>query len=75
MVAIGLGLEQVKPYLLPGVLVGCENSATSVTLTGDKEILKDVTEKIKKVYPDALARVLQVDRAYHSRKLTSHPLN
>lgn len=70
MVAIGLGAKQVQPYLQPGVLVGCENSPNSVTLTGDNEILKKVTKKIKEAYPDALAKALQVNRAYHSREIT-----
>lgn len=68
MAAIGLGAQQIKPYLRPGVLVGCENSPNSVTLTGDKEALQGVTEEIKALHPDALVRSLRVDRAYHSRK-------
>lgn len=67
MAAIGLGAQQVKPYLLPGVHVGCENSPNSVTLTGDKEALQAVTEGIKASHPDTLVRILKVDRAYHSR--------
>lgn len=68
MAAIGLGAQQVKPYLRPGVLVGCENSPNNVTLTGDKEALQAVTEEIKASHPDTLVRILKVDRAYHSRK-------
>lgn len=68
MAAIGLGAQQVQPYLRPGVLVGCENSPNSVTITGDKEALQAVTEEIKASHPDTLVRVLKVDRAYHSRK-------
>lgn len=70
MAAIGLGTEQVLPYLLPGVLVGCENSPNSVTLTGDKSTLEAIIQKIKSENPDVLARALQVDRAYHSREFT-----
>lgn len=68
MVAVGLGAEQVKPYLRPGVLVGCENSPKSVTLTGNKDILEKTTEAIREAFPDAFARALEVDRAYHSRE-------
>jgi acyl transferase domain-containing protein len=71
MAAIGLGPEQVQPYLLPGVLVGCENSPNSVTITGDKDAIETVIQKIKAGNPDVLARALQVDRAYHSRETTS----
>lgn len=70
MGAIGLGAEQVLSYLLPGVLVGCENSPNSVTLTGDKPTLEAVMQKIKLENPGVLVRALQVDRAYHSRETT-----
>lgn len=70
MAAIGLGADQVQSYLQPGVLVGCENSPNSVTLTGDKAALEEVIQKIKKDDSAVFARALQVDRAYHSRKIT-----
>ncbi|KAF4879129.1 Highly reducing polyketide synthase FUM1 [Colletotrichum siamense] len=69
MTAIGMGKAQVTPYLRPGVLVGCENSPNSVTLTGDKTSLDLVVTEIKKTHPDVLARALQVDRAYHSHHM------
>lgn len=68
MAAVGLGAADVQQYLIPGVLVGCENSPTSTTLTGDKEALDKVLENIRTQHPDTLARPLHVDRAYHSRK-------
>lgn len=71
MAAVGLGADQVQPYLKPGVLVGCENSPDSVTLTGDKQVLDEVLAKIKEDDPAMLARALLVDRAYHSRKTPS----
>ncbi|RFU77059.1 polyketide synthase [Trichoderma arundinaceum] len=69
MAAIGLGSSDVQPYLLPGVLVGCENSPTSTTLTGDKEALGRVLKRIKAQHPEILVRPLQVDRAYHSHHM------
>lgn len=39
MAAVGLGREEAEPYLDSGVLIGCENSPESTTLTGDKEAL------------------------------------
>ena len=68
MAAVGLSADQVQPYLRPGVLVGCENSPSSVTLTGDKTVLEEVIQNIKKDDSTVLARALQVDKAYHSRK-------
>ncbi|KAF3805984.1 Highly reducing polyketide synthase FUM1 [Colletotrichum gloeosporioides] len=69
MAAIGMGKAQIAPHLRPGVLIGCENSPNSVTLTGDKTSLDLVVTEIKKAHTDVLARALQVDRAYHSHHM------
>lgn len=69
MAAIGLGAEEVQPFLSTGVCVGCENSPKSVTLTGDKKALEHVMNNIKTAEPDTLVRALQVDRAYHSHHM------
>jgi acyl transferase domain-containing protein len=68
MAAIGLGKEDVQPYLASGVRVACENSGSSVTLSGDLDVLEEVMSKIKEAWPDTLVRKLQVQAAYHSRK-------
>ena len=68
MAAIGLGRESVTGFLKDGVIIGCENSPQSVTLTGDKGVLEKVTESIRNAYPETLVRMLRVDSAYHSRK-------
>jgi len=68
MAAVGLGREAAELYLESGVLVGCENSPESTTLTGDKEALGRVMQKIKESNPEILVRELHVDRAYHSRE-------
>jgi acyl transferase domain-containing protein len=68
MAAIGLGRESVTGFLKDGVVIGCENSPESVTLTGDRGALGEVTESIQNKYPEALIRILRVDCAYHSRK-------
>lgn len=70
MSAIALGLNEVEPFIRPGVLVGCENSPKSVTLTGDKDALAEVSKAIKEAHPDTLVRALLVNRAYHSRETT-----
>jgi acyl transferase domain-containing protein len=67
MAAVGLGAEELTPYLRPGVRVGCENSPNSTTLTGDKVSLEETMKAIKEANPDVFVRALQVDRAYHSR--------
>ncbi|KAJ0427166.1 hypothetical protein BJY00DRAFT_307147 [Aspergillus carlsbadensis] len=68
MAAVGLGVEQVTPYLKPGVRVGCENSPGSTTLTGDKEVLEEALRTIESE-TEVIVRWLRVDRAYHSRML------
>lgn len=68
MTAVGLGREDVSPYLGSGVRVACENSGSSVTLSGDLEALERTMAKIKEARPDALVRKLQVEMAYHSSK-------
>lgn len=67
MAAVGLGRDEVAPYLQPGVLVGCENSPSSSTLTGDLDVLERVMEDIRKGRPEVLVRALHVECAYHSR--------
>jgi acyl transferase domain-containing protein len=77
MAAIGLGRDDVQPYLVPGVRIACENSGKSVTLSGDVQPLEESMAAIKVDHPDTLVRKLQVDVAYHSRKslLDTHSPN
>ena len=74
MAAIGLGREQVTTYLRSGVNIGCENSPSSVTLTGDIAILKEIMASIQHDTPDVLVRQLQVECAYHSGKSPFYPI-
>lgn len=71
MAAVGLGAEEIRPLLPEGVVVACENSPSSTTLSGDVEaidgvikMLKDDTTSGREIF----ARRLHVDKAYHSRK-------
>lgn len=66
MAAIGLGRAQVACYLRHGVVVACENSPNSVTLSGEFHQVDEVISKIKTDHPNALCRMLRVNRAYHS---------
>ena len=70
MAAVGLGKDDALSYLEPGVIVACENSPSSVTLSGDKASLEISCERIKKEKPNTFLRHLKVDIAYHSRKCT-----
>lgn len=69
MAAIGLGREAVTPYLRTGVIIGCENSPDSTTLTGDFDLLEQIMEAIRKDNPEALVRALHVECAYHSHHM------
>lgn len=69
MAAIGLGREQVEErYCSNSVVVACENSASSVTISGDEDALDLVLQSIKADWPEKLARKLRVEKAYHSRQ-------
>ncbi|KXH40468.1 polyketide synthase [Colletotrichum salicis] len=69
MVAVGLGREQVTPFLMTNVVIACENSSSSVTLSGDTNALETVCTAIRSARPDALVRLLKVDKAYHSHHM------
>jgi acyl transferase domain-containing protein len=68
MAAIGAGRADVTPYLIPGVRIACENSGSSVTISGDLHLLENVMSTIRKHLPNILVQRLQVEIAYHSRK-------
>ncbi|KAI3399737.1 hypothetical protein diail_5804 [Diaporthe ilicicola] len=70
MAAVGLGWDQVKDLLPnsepPSVVVACENSPRSVTISGDAADVEAAVSRIKQAHPDVTARLLKVDKAYHS---------
>ncbi|KAJ8063293.1 hypothetical protein OCU04_008523 [Sclerotinia nivalis] len=66
MAAVGLGSEEVSKFLKPGVVIACENSPDSTTISGDEDVILDVIEEIKSHQHGILARRLKVDIAYHS---------
>ena len=67
MLAVGMSRESVTPYLVEGVVLACENSPDSVTLSGDRERVKQVAERIAEFKPQVFVRHLKVGVAYHSR--------
>ena len=66
MAAVGLGAEEVAAYLVPGVVVACDNSPNSATLSGESAKLDDTLSIIREQKPDIPVRKLKVDLAYHS---------
>jgi acyl transferase domain-containing protein len=70
MAAIGLGREEVMPFLLPGVVIACDNSQCSVTIAGDTDGVLQLVDTLKVEKPGVFARLLRVEKAFHSRKST-----
>ena len=68
MAAVGLGRTKVEPLLKSGVVIACENSNASVTISGDRDALEEAMAGLREKYPTALVRKLQVPMGYHSRK-------
>ncbi|TLD10619.1 hypothetical protein PgNI_05131 [Pyricularia grisea] len=67
MLAVGLGSEQVLPYLAPTkgkVTVACVNSPESTTLSGDVDCIVKIEQSLKT--DGIFARRLRVASAYHS---------
>ncbi|KAK5997937.1 Highly reducing polyketide synthase pspA [Cladobotryum mycophilum] len=72
MAAIGLGAEKVRPYLTKGVVVACENSPESTTVSGDREAVEALISTIRSQAPEVFTRMLQVDNAYHSHHMKAY---
>ncbi|KAM0223013.1 hypothetical protein ACHAQD_003744 [Fusarium lateritium] len=66
MVAVGMGALDVSKYLCDGVVVACENSPSSSTISGDTDRVAQVVEAIKQNVPDVFVRQVNVNMAYHS---------
>ncbi|KAI1117885.1 hypothetical protein F5Y14DRAFT_402316 [Nemania sp. NC0429] len=71
MAAIGLGAEETRPFLPERVVVACENSPASTTISGDLDQISVALENIKAAKPDIFARALKVEMAYHSHHMVS----
>lgn len=70
MAAVGLGREGIVSFLQDGVVIACENSPKSVTLSGDANKLDCVLERLKREQPDVFCRLLKVEKAYHSHHMS-----
>lgn len=69
MAAVGLGCDAARACLIPGVVLACDNSPSSVTISGDTERVNMMTANIRRELPDVPISVLKVDRAYHSHHM------
>jgi acyl transferase domain-containing protein/SAM-dependent methyltransferase len=72
MAAVGLGADMVRPYLIEGVVIGCENSPNSTTISGDTIAVESVIESLNREIPDVFVRPLRVDSAYHSHHMKAY---
>ncbi|KAL9042115.1 MAG: hypothetical protein Q9214_003881, partial [Letrouitia sp. 1 TL-2023] len=67
MAAVGLGWDEVQRFLdHPKCVVACENSPKSLTLSGDTKEVQSAVTRIKEEFPDITARLLKIEKAYHS---------
>ena len=69
MAAVGLGADEISKFLSKGVIMACENSDNSTTISGDLAVLDQVIKQIRAEMPDVFVRKLKVNMAYHSREL------
>ncbi|KAL4915051.1 hypothetical protein BDW62DRAFT_204029 [Aspergillus aurantiobrunneus] len=69
MAAVGLGYDEMTKWLRPGVVIACENSPASVTLSGDAEAVQSVLSTLQAERPEVFQRALKVNKAYHSHHM------
>lgn len=68
MAALGMGWADADRHVTAvlNVTIACNNSPKSVTVLGDVDVVKALVADVKREQLDVLARLLQVDKAYHS---------
>ncbi|RDA92383.1 hypothetical protein CP533_4725 [Ophiocordyceps camponoti-saundersi (nom. inval.)] len=69
MAAIGMSNKDVMSFLVPGVVIACENSPSSVTISGDLDQLDKAIEAIRSAQPEASIHRLKIGAAYHSQHM------
>ncbi|KAF5014651.1 hypothetical protein F66182_14290, partial [Fusarium sp. NRRL 66182] len=72
MAAIGLGAREMDEFMEPGVVIACENSQCSVTISGDIDQVALIVENVQKRRPGVLARFLRVEKAFHSHHMKEY---
>jgi acyl transferase domain-containing protein len=68
MGAVGLGRQDAERLLIGDAVIACENSRSSVTISGNVNDVEASLRNISQLRPGVLARTLKVDKAYHSSK-------
>ncbi|KAJ4861724.1 AMP-binding enzyme domain-containing protein [Trichoderma breve] len=71
MAVTGLSAEDTKEFLREGVVVACENSPMSTTISGDRDVMEEVMTLIKMSRPQVTTRKLHVGTAFHSHHMES----
>ncbi|KAH0523778.1 hypothetical protein TsFJ059_008738 [Trichoderma semiorbis] len=66
MGVVSLGVQEMTEFLEQNVVIACENSPSSTTISGDREAVERVLKSVKAAKPDVTARILRIDAAYHS---------
>ncbi|KIX08676.1 uncharacterized protein Z518_03333 [Rhinocladiella mackenziei CBS 650.93] len=69
MAAVGLGWDEAAEFLVPGVVRACDNSPSSVTLSGDADKLACVVDAVKQGGPGVPVTTLKAEKAYHSHHM------
>jgi acyl transferase domain-containing protein len=69
MASVSLGKFDVDPYLEKGVVVACENSPRSATLSGIRDVLGRILDRISSDHPDVVCKFLPLNVAYHSGEI------
>lgn len=72
MAAVSLGASDVRKYLAKGVVIACENSPSSTTVSGDREAVESLLAAVRRDDPEVFARALRVDNAYHSHHMKAY---
>ncbi|PTB60051.1 hypothetical protein M431DRAFT_502192 [Trichoderma harzianum CBS 226.95] len=70
MAVIGLSAEEASPLLSAGIVVTCEDSPKSAIISGDAKEIQKPVEHTRESHSDIGARVLKVDKAYHSHHMS-----
>ncbi|RAK90795.1 polyketide synthase [Aspergillus costaricaensis CBS 115574] len=68
MAAVSLGRAEAEKYLKNGVVVACENSPESVTISGDEQAVDEMLKDIQ-AQGEVFCRRLAVNVAYHSHHM------
>ncbi|KAF4334016.1 polyketide synthase [Fusarium beomiforme] len=70
MLAVGLGAEEAASYISsPDVVVACQNSPRSTTLSGTQEAIASMRERLQA--EGIFARELNTGKAYHSPQMVN----